>query len=103
MAINVPTLRSDQSPEIALMTLPETINKSSVSKATSRPILRVSIGAKRPLRANPRGGIIPKKETAKVESSKSSRMNGIIGDSEATTERRFIATSNKPTRARIRP
>jgi hypothetical protein len=103
MATKVPTLRSDQSPEMALKTLPSTINKSKVSKATSSPIRRVSIGAKRPLSANPRGGSIPKKDTAKVDSSTSSRIKGIMGESEATTERRFTATNNKPTRARILP
>jgi hypothetical protein len=77
--------------------------RSSTSKAASKPIRRVSIGAKRPLKAKPRGGSIPKKDTAKVESSRSSRIKGMIGDNEETTVRRFSATNKRPTRARTLP
>jgi hypothetical protein len=98
-----PTLKRLQSPEKALSKVPRTIVRSRVSKAASKPIRLVITGAISPLRAKPSGGSMPRKAIDSVDSSKSSRMKGIIGDSEETAVRRFNAISSIPESAKSLP
>jgi hypothetical protein len=60
-------------------------------------------GATRPPIAKLNGGSIPRNETERVESSKSSLMKGIIGESEETAVRRFSAIRSNPASARTLP